>query len=438
MVLAVVLNALPFYLRRIGVIDPVAYGQELARFCSGPIQHWWLPASCHAYRLVNTVPRQLLRIDPTRLYQITPAEFPLKLAKFGLEAGLLLFSVLLILRLQEPGPGWRSLRPWLPLQFAVLVALVMGLVHSGSVSTLAGALGLLWVPLVPLCGWLTTSRRLQMLADAMAALILLNLPIQVIEAMRGLPLPFGSGGWVRTGWPGRLGGLLTLPNTLGVFLVMALAFCLAFSRRPWHRRLVWVVVPQLLLARSGSGLVGLGLLLGLPGLLRILPDRRRLTLLLGGAMALLLFLSLPLVLGRPDAFESVAGRGRTLYFAVQTATWPERVFGRGLGSSGVLVQRMQETLSSLPSQAGSSPAPEKLRPTDSLVVLLICQGGLLALAAFSGLILWCIRRDAQGRTFLVLLLFCGLTLNVTEVFPLGILLAVVLHRSLQPPDPLGP
>ena len=38
----------------------------------------------------------------------------------------------------------------------------------------------------------------------------------------------------------------------------------------------------------------------------------------------------------------------------------------------------------------------------------------------------------------VLLLFCGLTLNVTEVFPLGILLAVVLHRSLQQPDPLGP
>lgn len=49
--------------------------------------------------------------------------------------------------------------------------------------------------------------------------------------------------------------------------------------------------------------------------------------------------------------------------------------------------------------------------------------------------LWCIRRDAQGRAFLVLLLFCGLTLNVTEVFPLGILLAVVLHRSLQQPGP---
>jgi hypothetical protein len=214
-----------------------------------------------------------------------------------------------------------------------------------------------------------------MLADAMAALILLNLPLQILEAMRGLPLPFGRGGWVRTGWPGRLGGLLTQPNTLGVFLVMALAFCLAFSCRPWHRRLVWAVVPQLLLARSGSGLLGLGLLLGLPGLLRILPDRRRLTLLLGGVMALLLFLPLPLVLGRPDAFESVAGRGRTLYFAVQTATWPERVFGRGLGSSGVLAHRMRETLSSLPSKAGSSPAPEKLRPTDSLVVLLICQGG---------------------------------------------------------------
>jgi hypothetical protein len=223
--LAVVLNALPFYLRRIGVIDPFAYGQELARFCADPIQHWWLPASCHAYRLVNTGPQQFLRIDPTRLYQITPLELPLKLVKFGFAAGLLLFSALLLLRLQETGPRWRSLRPWLPLQVSVLVAFVIGLLHSGLVSTLAGAMGLLWVPLVPLCGWLTTSRRLQMVADAMAALILLNLPIQILEAMRGLPLPFGSGGWIRTGLPGRLGGLLILPNTLGVFLVMALAFC---------------------------------------------------------------------------------------------------------------------------------------------------------------------------------------------------------------------
>jgi hypothetical protein len=75
--------------------------------------------------------------------------------------------------------------------------------------------------------------------------------------------------------------------------------------------------------------------------------------------------------------------------------------------------------------------PEGLNSTDSLWILLLVQGGLLAIAAFLGLMLFCIWRDRKARPFLVLMLLCSLTLNLTEVFPLGLLLAVVVRRSLS-------
>jgi hypothetical protein len=45
-VVAWVLNGLPFFLRRIGVIDAAVYQQEVARFCPASIQSFWLPVFC--------------------------------------------------------------------------------------------------------------------------------------------------------------------------------------------------------------------------------------------------------------------------------------------------------------------------------------------------------------------------------------------------------
>ena len=74
--------------------------------------------------------------------------------------------------------------------------------------------------------------------------------------------------------------------------------------------------------------------------------------------------------------------------------------------------------------------PEVLHSTDSMWILLLIQGGLLALGAFLGLIFCCIWRDRTVRPFLGLFLLCSLTLNLTEIFPLSLLLAVVVRRSL--------
>ena len=267
-VLASILGGLSFLLRHIGLIDPAGYAADLARFCHPPLQTLWLPASCRAWSWLDGAGGAITRLDMGRLYQISPPELLLKLLRHGLMAGLVPISGLVVWR--HPGLRLppRQLLLWLPLQLSLGVALWIGLQRGPIPAVLAGLPGQLWVPLVPLCGWLLPRRRLQRLVDAVAVLLLLHLPVLVLEAMRGLPLRHATRLW-GVPLPGRLPGLMGQPNTLGVVVVLGLAFCLAFSARAWHRPvLVAAALPQLLLARSGMGLLALALLLLLPSLQR--------------------------------------------------------------------------------------------------------------------------------------------------------------------------
>jgi hypothetical protein len=71
-----------------------------------------------------------------------------------------------------------------------------------------------------------------------------------------------------------------------------------------------------------------------------------------------------------------------------------------------------------------------VKATDALPLLLLAQGGLVALASFYGLVLWCLIRDQGSRLFWTVLVLASLTMNITEVFPLGLVLAVMAARSL--------
>jgi hypothetical protein len=45
-------------------------------------------------------------------------------------------------------------------------------------------------------------------------------------------------------------------------------------------------------------------------------------------------------------------------------------------------------------------------------------------------VLWCLIRDQGSRLFWTVLVLASLTMNITEVFPLGLVLAVMAARSL--------
>jgi len=443
-VFATLANGSGFFLRRIGLVDTAAYRRDLLTFCTQPIQEFWLPASCHFRKVLSMQPLRVLTIDSSRLYDFTGPELLLKLAKYGILGGLILLSLALILRKRVAAPRWRPLLPALPLAISILLSLGITARQSGYPLALASLLSVAWVPLLPLGGWLTCPARLNRLANGIAALMLVQLPLALVEAMRGLPTSSGSLAATLhppdAALPSRLAQSFILPNSLGVFAVCALAFCISFSReRRWLPWLYLAALGPILLARSAAGLITLLALLALPSLERLIgtyPLRRHPLAWASGtaAVGVLLATGLPRLLGRADLLNSLGGRLGFLVNQVDLRHPLTLLFGQGLGASG---NRLSELLSNeaiLRPWFGSfwpGPVPP-LGPGDSMVVLLLVQGGVLAVAAFYGLLGRGLMMDRRARPFLLSVLLCSLTLNVTELFPIDLLLALALCRSLQP------
>ena len=417
--LAVVLNGLPFWARRIGLLERQAYRQDLARFCTSPVQPWWLPASCRPHRLDTTSPeRRVWRLDPDRLYRIAPLEVGLKGLRYGVVVLLVMASAVLLIARWSPPP--QTLLPLLPLLVSTVLSAAISLPLDGAAFTLLSGIGSLWIPLAALAAWLTTPRRLQILADGAASLVLLQVPFLLLEAMRGLPLPFGG---TASPWlPTRLSGIVNQPNTLGGLLAVSVAYCLCLSQRRWQRwPLLALSLLIAILARSGGGVAGLSLLAA--GL--VLKDRRpRPGQLLALLLAfVLLTAALPRLLRRPQLLDSPAGRLRTVRIWLHSPHTPQEwLLGYGLASQ----ISQSPTISASVGQAPSARGPD----ADGMPQLLLAQGGLLALVAFYGLLAWCFVQDPPLRLFWFALVITSLSLRVTEVFPFGIWMAVAASRCL--------
>ena len=448
--LAVVLNGLPFWARRIGLLDRQAYSRDVAVFCSPPVQPLWLPATCRPHRpssgLASAPAHRITpagqitparRIDWQRFYQFTPPEAGLKALRYGVVVLLLAVSAGLALGQRRSTPLPQALRSRLPLLPLLVSSLVSGLISlplDGLIATLLSAVWCLWIPQAAISGWLTTTRRLQILADGAAALVLIQVPFVVVEAARGLPLPFGAPAvaW----WPTRLSGVINQPNTLGGLLAVSVALCICVSARRWQRWPLGLVAMAIsLLARSGTGVVGLALVAVC--LLAATPVGRRRPR-LAPALALLgllvLMLGMPRLLGRPQLLESPAGRLRTVRIWLQQPHTPQQwIFGYGVASPR---PGRGQNLSAPSPKPGPSLKPEpslKRGPSvDGMPTLLISQGGLLGLLAFYGFLSWCCWQDPLWRPFWIVLLATSLTLNVSEVFPIGVWMAVGAARVLAP------
>ena len=423
---AVMLNGLPFWARRIGLLERQAYRQDLARFCTSPVQPWWLPASCRPHRIDTTGPeRRVWRLDPARLYRISPLEVGLKGLRYGVIVLLVIASAVLLIARWSPPP--QTLLPLLPLLVSTVLSAAISLPLDGAAFTLLSGIGSLWIPLAALAAWLTTPRRLQILADGAASLVLLQVPFLLLEAMRGLPLPFGG---TASPWlPTRLSGMVNQPNTLGGLLAMSVAFCLCLSQRRWQRwPLLALSLLIAILARSGGGVAGLSLLAA--G--QIFKNRRpRPGQLLGLLLALvLLTAALPSLLGRPELLDSPAGRLRTMRFWLQTPHTPQEwLLGYGLARQISHSAAISLSVSQAPPKRGPDP--------DGMPLLLLAQGGLLALVSFYGLLAWFFVQDPPLRLFWFVLVITSLSLRVTEVFPFGIWMAVAAARSLGLPRQPG-
>ena len=429
MTLVVMVNGLPFWARRVGVLDQRAYAQDLALFCRPPVRHWWLPASCSPVRVVEDGKlKRRQRIQTLRLYRITPWEVAQKGLRYALMPAVLAISILLVRRGWQVMPAPSSLIPLVPLILSTLISTAISWPVDGPISTLLNGVWSLWIPLAAVGGWLSAPRRLRILADGASALVLLQLPFLAAEAMRGLPMPFG--GTPSVWLPTRLSGVLNQPNTFGGVLAISVALCVAASPRRWQRwPLLLVSLLMTILARSGTGVIGL-VLVAVALVHRQIPRGWRS---IGvGASLLVVVLALPHLLGRPQLFDSPSGRLRTLQVWIrQPQTLRERWLGVGLasqnrrdaGSPALTAASGTEDVEGHPARRGPS--------ADGQPLLLLSHGGVVALLAFYGLAIWCWWLDSSLRLVWGVLLITSLTLNITEVLPVGLWLSVLTSRALN-------
>jgi hypothetical protein len=442
LLLASLANGAPFLLARIGLIAPEAYQRDRQAFCPQAGPPAGLVSACSSRRPDPGRPGRLQALPFKRLHRAASSWRPWKLWRLLLLLGLPLAAW--IRWGHACLPAWRRLWPALPLLLSSILAFLISLAQPLPARVLlASLLPLAWLAPLLAAGPFASRPWLVHWARAASWLLWLQLPLLLLEAWRGLPMPFGpppsfAGGsgtvpLPAVALPTRLVGSFIHPNALGVAVVVLLGFALSYL--PTHqenrqasaaaiRPGLWLAaLVSLLLSRSATGVISLLALLLWRAAPTWLARRRSL-----GRLAPVLLLVLPLLggllprlLGRPDLWQSPLGRWQALTTGMADAGLLQWLLGQGLAANS------NQLLSLLGPQAALHSAD-----SDSMLVLLLLQSGLVGLAAFYGLLLWAWRCDPHARPFLLCLGLASLTLNITELFPLNLLLGLSLAGLLNP------
>lgn len=407
--LACLLNGTPFLIGRIGLLDPKSYQADRQRFCPSSGPPAGLVSACAPVK-PSAAPEHrdgFERLNLQRLHSPSGYWGLFKALRLLLLFGCPLLVLWGMAQGRWPWPGWQDLVPALPFLASNALALLVALPQAPLTALLSGLRSMAWLPLLVLSGPTSQLRVLAQLAKAMALLILLQIPLMLVEASWGLPMSFGPPAaqlaQASVGLPTRLVGTFILPNVLGVAVVCLLGFCMAYL--PQRRALIPLSIaalPIVMLARSGTGLLIWVVLMAFWANRAWHPHQ---ALKLQGLTLLVpIVLALPLLLGRFDLWQSLSGRLSMLNSSIASGSSWQLLFGQGLLHG---------------------------RPTDSLSAQLLLEGGLLALVAFYGLLVWAWCHDRQARPFLLAASLSSLTLSISELFPVNFLLALSINRSLM-------
>ena len=179
----------------------------------------------------------------------------LKICKDLLFAGFLIFSCYLIQTKRARLPDPAALVPPLFLLANVGLGFLISLFLWGSVFALAGlrSFGFLAIALVG--GWAFSG--IQGITRCVAALLTLQLVLVCIEVLFGVPLRDCPSSF-------RTAGTMVLPNSLGIFTVVGLAFYYSYSSdKLYFRLLVALGTITLFASGSGTGIIVLFVLLSM-------------------------------------------------------------------------------------------------------------------------------------------------------------------------------
>jgi len=431
--IAVICNGAGTYLKRTGLLEPDSYRAYWAIHCWVMEQPPAEPAEpqCARYSSPAEIANHA-QPDPgdprsvsNYIYKTAAAERPLKLLKD-------VFWIVLIgaglgkVAWQEVRPAnWRRLWPISALAVYSVVMFLLSIPINGALIAVAGLRSFLFLFSALLCRWLIP--HMAVFANLAGALLVIQGLLVPFELFRGIHLFHEWSAWSLAS---RVAGTLVQPNTMGVFAVAALAFYYSFSiSRRCLAALVLVSLGLVLLSGSGTGLVCAALGLLLIARRRVNKQWRTAATSAGALAVAAALLMLPNLTGRENIFDSIGtsrGRVAVLHSALFERGAAEVLFGSGLGVN----TNTALSLATPGSREGMHPSgPIAHAPTDSTLTGLVIQIGLLGTLMFYGALLWAASRDVRARPFYLVAALCSLTINLTELFPVNVLLGLALAHS---------
>ena len=227
----------------------------------------------------------------------------------------------------------------------------------------------------------------------------------------------------------RMTGFMDQPNTLGVYVICIAGFFVAMYRSQLNSRsfIALCISALVLIILSGSNAAALVFCVFLTAELVLAKSSNTsslkpiILLLLG-----IVIVSLYFTHGR-SVVDSLAGRlvKYQYYFSLDLPLL-KLLFGHGLGAGTNTIMQIQ---SYFPFEEFAR-LPVKFS-VDSTPLLLIIQTGVIGCAIFYCLLLYAMIKDIKKRSAYIVFILCSLSINIIEVFPLNIVLALLLSASLM-------
>lgn len=420
LVVAVVLNGSIFWLKRVGILEP-----QLRRLY---YSEYYRESPEGMSQAEQDALSQKVNGFTVQIFAVKGYELLFKVAK-DLLVGLFLiysFGRLFFRQSRLPSkafwPAYAFLALW-------IILLIMSLWHGSWV--------LPWVSLRPfsfllisLAGaWAVSDEDLHFLAKGLVVLGLIQLLLLPMELARGIHLFHAR--FFGTHYGDRVVGTLLLPSSLSVFAVFSLAFYYLFSKsRSFFRLYFCVVVVLVYFSASGIGWLLLASFLAFWAYRNVTIANKK-WIVTGGAIAvLLLMLVLPHLVGRPDVYQSVAGRVRVFERFWKFHDGIRSVmFGKGLGVGTNLANNIDMYYHSYGQSLDQSISTKAY--ADSTPMALLQEAGLIGLLAFYFLLAYAAWKDRTATVLYFIIALASLTINVMEFFPLNVLFGILLARSFS-------
>jgi len=410
-----VLNGSVFWLKRVGLVDQEHYAYTQSYMTSfDPASD---PPTAEEVARVNAL------ID--KFYQTDRGEFVFKLLKEIWIALFISLSVLFVFKYGRENNFLLS-GPLLLLMAPLLMSLSLSAIRLGPLYALAGARYFSFLFIICLGAWAAGSRQLNVFAKGVLLFLLLQLYLIPYEFANGLRM-FGAR-FFGQDYGDRVVGTMLQPSSLGLMAVLGLAFYIRFAKH--DRSLIsMLIISAILVFFSASAMALMLLFLLLLFELHKRTDLQFSTRIRVGGMVgvFLLILILPTLSGRWDIMDSLWGRLLLMITFLDGLSLKEFIFGQGMG---VGTNSILSLAALYPAAMSSGDINGLSFISDSTPVALIAQVGLVGLMLFYGLLAYAANRDPESALFYILVSIGSATTNLSELFPVNIMLGLVLAHSL--------